>query len=199
MKEIIEINILKKRLEKYIKKILFLRVLIFYFSGLLIVLFVCYVISFSNKIIIERTKREIADLEKKIMLEKTIFKNLKESDEKLKILCLKCSFYKDEYQNKLTWSEILTIISESLPNGMWINKLSYKKEYSKGGKDFIIIIEGFISPYFIKPEKGCSIFVKNLKQRGNNFFENIMLSEIVKGKKEDNDVYYFKFEIKFRK
>ncbi|MFN4227960.1 MAG: hypothetical protein ACK4F0_07485 [Candidatus Ratteibacteria bacterium] len=194
----IEINILRSRLEKYIKRNLILRVLIFYLCGLFIILFVCYGIFLSNRIIIERIKKEITDLEKKIMLEKTIFENLRQSDEKLKILCQKCSFYKDEYQNKILWSKNLSIISESLPVGMWINKLSYKKEYNKEGREFIIIIEGYISPLFIKPEKGCSIFAKNLKEFGRNLFENLSLLEIAKGKLEDNDVYYFKFLVKLK-
>ncbi|MCM8785452.1 MAG: hypothetical protein NC827_01660 [Candidatus Omnitrophica bacterium] len=199
MIEIIEINIFKKRLEKYIKRILILRALITYLFGLFIVFFLSYLIFFSNKIIIERIKKEIADLEKKIMLEKIVFENLKQSDEKLRILCQKCSLYKDEHQNRILWSKNLSVISASLPDGMWISKLSYKKEYSNKSKDFIIIIEGYISPFFIRPERGCSIFAQNLKEIGKNLFENVSLSEIAKGKFEDNDVYYFKFLIKLKK
>lgn len=195
----IEINILKGRWEKYKRRVLITRILIFYFGGILLILFICFGIFFSNKIIIEGIKKDIKNLEKQVKSERVIFENLKESNEKLQVLCEKCSFYENEYKNRLFWSKILSIISESIPQGMWISKLSYKKGYTTGEENLIILIEGFISPFYILPEKGCSIFARNLKEKGVKIFEKVSLSEIIKGTKEDNEVYYFKFEIKVKK
>ncbi|MCM8804798.1 MAG: PilN domain-containing protein [Candidatus Omnitrophica bacterium] len=195
----IEVNILKARWEKYKRRILILRIFVFYFAGLLLIVLICSTIFFSNKLIIERIKKEIKDFENKAKTERVLFENLKESNEKLQILCEKCSFYEDEYKNRVTWSRNLAIISESLPDGMWLIKLSYKKEFTEEGKEIIILLEGFISPFYIKPEKGCLIFARNLKEKGNNIFEKVSLIEITKGQKEDNEVYYFKFEIKAKK
>lgn len=195
----IEVNILKGRWEKYKKRILMMRIFIFYLVGFFLIVLILSTISFSNKLTIDRIKKEIKNLEDKIKTEKIFFENLKKSNEKLQVLCKKCSFYEDEYKNRLLWSKNLAIISESLPKGMWLNKLSYKKEFKESGKEIVILLEGFISPYYIKPEKGCLIFAKNLKEKGNEIFEKITLVEITKWQKEDSEVYHFKFEIKIKK
>ncbi|HOK56735.1 MAG TPA: hypothetical protein PKV21_09290 [bacterium] len=194
----IEINLLKRRLEKYRKKILLIRFIIFYLTGLVTIFLICGIFYLSNKIIIERIKNEIKNLDKEIMAEKVIFENLKTNDKKLQILCQKCSFYEDEYKDRILWSDIFWIISDSLPSGIWIKKLSYKKGYTQKGKNFNIFIEGYISPYYIQPEKGCSYFAKNLMEKGKSIFEKISLLEIRKEKKEDNEIYYFKFELNLK-
>lgn len=195
----IEVNILKVRLEKYKRKILILRILIFYLAGLILIILICSAVFFSNKLIVDGIKKEIKNLENKAKAERIFFENLKKSDEKLQILCKKCSFYEDEYKNRVIWSRNLAIISESLPDGMWLSRLSYKKEFTENGKKIIILLDGFISPFYIKPEKGCLIFARNLKEKGSNIFEKISLIEITKGQKDDNEVYYFKFEINVKK
>lgn len=194
----IEINILKKRWEKYRKKFLIVKIVIYYFAGLILIFFLCSVIFFSNKFIINGIKKEIKTLENKIAAEKNLIENIKEINAKLQTLCKKCSLYEDEYKNRLLWSKNLAVISESVPSGMWISKLSYQRAFSESEKNITIIVEGFISPYYIKPEKGCLIFINNLKANGKNLFDKVLLSEITKGLKEDNEVYYFKFEIKVK-
>jgi hypothetical protein len=191
----IEINLLKKRWEIYKKKVLILKFLLFYFIGLFFLFIICAGFYISNRIEIFRIKNEIENLKKKSSDEKGIFEIIKNQQDKCLLLCKKFSFYEDEYKNRIIWSDKLTLISSSIPDGMWLSKLSYKNEYNVKGKNLYLIAEGFISPFFIKPEKALSYFVKNIKENGNNLFSSIKLSKFEKGKIEDNDVYYFKFEI----
>ena len=191
----IEINLLKKRWEIYKKKVLILKFSLFYFIGLFFLFVICAGFYISNRIEIFRIKNEIENLKKKASEEKGIFEIIRSQDEKCLLLSKKFSFYEDEYKNRIIWSDKLTLISSSIPDGMWLSKLSYKNEYSEKGKNLYLIAEGFISPFFIKPEKALSYFVKNIKENGNNLFNSIKLSKFEKGKIEDNDVYYFKFEI----
>jgi hypothetical protein len=191
----IEINLLKKRWEIYKKKVLILKFFLFYFIGLFFLFVICAGFYISNRIEIFRIKNEIENLKKKSSEEKGIFEIIRSQDEKCLLLSKKFSFYEDEYKNRIIWSDKLTLISSSIPDGMWLSKLSYKNEYSEKGKNLYLIAEGFISPFFIKPEKALSYFVKNIKENGNNLFSSIKLSKFEKGKIEDNDVYYFKFEI----
>ncbi|MCX7917344.1 MAG: hypothetical protein N2589_04375 [bacterium] len=148
---------------------------------------------------IDRVKKDIKILEEKIQSERMIFENLKEKDKKLQMLCEKCSLYSDEYKNRVLWSKILGLIGDSLPSGMWITKLSYKNDLTGGNKNLIVIVEGFISPFYINPDKGCLIFTRKLKEKGLGILENVSLKEIIKGEKEGNEIYYFKFAIKFKK
>jgi hypothetical protein len=191
----IEINLLKKRWEIYKKRVLVLKFLLFYFIGLFFLFIICAGFYISNRIEIFRIKNEIENLKKKASDEKVIFEIIKNQQDKCLLLCKKFSFYEDEYKNRIIWSDKLTLISSSIPDGMWLSKLSYKNEYNVKGKNLYLIAEGFISPFFIKPEKALSYFVKNIKENGNNLFSSIKLSKFEKGKIEDNDVYYFKFEI----
>jgi len=191
----IEINLLKKRWEIYKKRVLILKFFLLYFIGFIFILIVCSGFYISNRIEIQRIKREIENLKKKASEEKGIFEIIKSQQEKCSILCKKFSFYEDEYKNRIIWSDKLILISSSIPNGMWLSKLSYKNEYSENGKNLYLICEGFISPFFIKPEKALSYFVKNLKENGSVSFNPIKLVKFEKGKIEDNEVYYFKFEI----
>ena len=191
----IEINLLKKRWEIYKKKVLILKFFLFYFIGLFFLFIICAGFYISNRIEIFRIKNEIENLKKKASEEKGIFEIIKNQQDKCLLLCKKFSFYEDEYKNRIIWSDKLTLISSSIPDGMWLSKLSYKNEYNVKGKNLYLIAEGFISPFFIKPEKALSYFVKNIKENGNNLFSSIKLSKFEKGKIEDNDVYYFKFEI----
>ncbi|MGB9677871.1 MAG: PilN domain-containing protein [Candidatus Ratteibacteria bacterium] len=191
----IEINLLRKKWEKYRKRIIILKFLLFYFIGLFFILIIFAAFYVSNKIVISKIKNDIENLKKKVYEEKGLFELLKTHQEKCSLLCKKLSFYQDEYKNRILWSDKLYLISSSIPDGMWLSKLSYKKEYEEKGKNIFLIVEGFISPFFIKPEKAITYFVRNLKVKGENPFNSVKLIKLEKGKIEDNDVYYFKFEI----
>lgn len=194
----IEINILKKKTEKYKKKILIMRVLFLYFTGLILILFICGLLSFTNKVIIGQIKRDIDKLKEKIESEKVMMENLKENYAKLEIICKKCAFYEEEFKERILWSNILQVIADALPAGMWINKISYKKDTTQKEKNTSIMIDGFIVPNIVQPSKGFSVFNENLKLKGFQIFNQIVLTEIKKEEIENNKVYNFKIEIKLK-
>jgi len=190
----IEVNLLKDRWEKYLKRVIALKFLLFYFIFLFFILIIFGILFLSNRMILANIQNDIEKIQKEIGSGKYLYENLKNLDEECSLLCKKFLFYEDEYKNRITWSDKLQIISESIPDGMWVSKLYSKKEYTSNGKNFSIVIEGFISPEIISPEKGIFIFLRNLKEKGYGFFDSIKLSEIKRGKIEENDVYYFKLE-----
>jgi hypothetical protein len=195
----IEINLLKKRYEIEKKKILTLKFVFFYFICPFFIFSVCAFLYISNKVAISRIKNEIEKLKKKASEEKGVFEIIRTQQNKCPVLYKKFSFYEDEYKNRIPWSDKLTLISSSIPDGMWLTKLSYKNEYSEKGRNLYLIAEGFVSPFFIRPPKALSYFAKNIKERGNNLFGSIKLVKIEKREIEENDVYYFKFEIEILK
>ncbi|MCD6407733.1 hypothetical protein J7L87_01620, partial [bacterium] len=62
----IEINILKKRWERFFRKIIFIRIISFYLLGLFLILSILGIEFISNKLIISRIKTSIDRLKENV-------------------------------------------------------------------------------------------------------------------------------------
>ena len=195
----IELNLLRKRWERFYRRSILMRFISFYFLGIFLILIVVVVNYISNNIVISRTKNRIERLKRNMMKEKEIFEKLKTYQRESNLLMKKLSFYEDELGDRILWTDKLIIISQSLPYGMWLEKISYKKNYIGGEKEKFLVIEGFVLPEIINPRKALSLFLEELRKRGSDIFENLFLRRVRKEKFEKRDVVYFRLECKLKK
>lgn len=188
------VNIIKKKLENYIKKRIYLRVFTFYFSGLVFIIFIIGLNFFFTNLQIQNINEEIKNLKKKMLSEKEIYSKLLEENKESKILLKKLMDYQQEKIERINWTPKLYAIGKSIPYGVWIEKLTGKIEISKQKKEKIITIYGYILPQVIEPDKALDEFTSNLK----NFsaFKNTFLTSVKNEKKENIDVVHFEIEVK---
>ena len=195
----IELNLLKKRWERFYRKSILMRFISFYFLGIFLILIVVGLNYISNNIVISRTKNRIEKLKRNMMKERNIFEKLKTYQRESNLLVKKLSFYEDELADRILWTDKLIIISESMPYGMWLGKVSYKKNYIGGEKEKFLVIEGFLSPEIVKPREALFLFLEELRKRGSDVFENLFLRRTRKEKFEKRDVIHFRLECKLKK
>jgi len=194
----IELNLLKKRWETFHKRLVFIRFISLYFLGLFFLLIVFGINYLTNNTVISRIKSKIEKIQKDLMSDKASFEKLKSYKIKSNLLVKKLSFYNDEIADRIIWTDKLIIISESMPYGMWLWKVSYRKDYEMGKKEKFLIIEGFISPEITKPRKAISFFMENLRKKGDGVFEEIFLRRVRSEKFEGRKVYHFEIECKLK-
>ncbi len=189
----IEINILRKRWERFYRKVILTRIFIFYFGGLFLILLILGGVYFSNKIIISENKESINKLRADIRKDELLVKTVKKLQDECNVLCKNLSLYENELKSRIIWSDKLSLISNCLPYGMWINRISFNQEEDKGKKR-TIVIDGYVSPGVENPRKVLSYFVQNLKRDGNRFIDKITLTQINNTKTEEEEIVYFRFE-----
>ncbi|HOV22206.1 MAG TPA: hypothetical protein PLW95_05955 [bacterium] len=188
----IEINILRKRLERFHRRRVLTKIIIFYFGGLFLILLILGGVYLSNKLIILQDKENMDKLRADIRKDELLVEMVKKFHDECNVLCKNISFYKDEINTRVVWYDKLSLISNCLPPGMYLNRISFKESGSQEKKK-VIIIDGYVSPIVENPRKSLSYFVQNLKRDGGSFIDKITLTQINNVKTEE-EVVYFVFE-----
>jgi len=189
----IELNIIKGRYEKYAKKRLYLRLICFYILGLVFILFIIVVNFLFTRMQISKITGEIKDIKEKMMKEKNVIEKIKRQNEESKKILRKIMDYQAEKKNRIDWAPKLAEIGNSVPYGVWIDKLTGEIKYSKKNKkEKIINIEGYVIPQLVNEKNAIDEFIKNLEKYPS--FKETFLSEVKREKRNDVDVVYFKIK-----
>jgi len=191
----IELNIIKGRYEKYVKKHLYIRLICLYILGLVFVLFIIGINFLFTKRQIQKITGEIKDIKEKMMKEKNVIEKIKKQNVESKKLLQKIMDYQAEKKNRINWAPKLAEIGNSVPYGVWIDKLTGEIKYSKKNKkEKIINIEGYVLPQLISEKNALEEFIKNLEKYPS--FKKTFLAEVKREKKNDIEVVYFKIKTK---
>jgi len=189
----IELNIIKGRYEKYAKKRLYIRLIGLYILGLVFVLFTIGVNFLFTRIQIQKITGEIKNIKEKMMKEKNVIEKIKRQNAESKKLLQKIMDYQAEKKNRIDWAPKLAEIGNSVPYGVWIDKLTGEIKYSKKNKkEKIINIEGYVLPQLVNEKNALAEFIKNLEKYHS--FKKTFLSEVRREKKNDIEVVYFKIK-----
>ncbi|HRR96992.1 MAG TPA: hypothetical protein P5150_09730 [Candidatus Ratteibacteria bacterium] len=188
----IEINILRKRLERFHRRRVLTKIIIFYFGGLFLILLILGGVYLSNKLIILQDKENMDKLRADIRKDEELVEMVKKFHDECDVLCKNMSLYKDEINSRVVWYDKLSLISNCLPPGMYLNRISFKESGSQEKKK-VIIIDGYVSPIVENPRKTLSSFVQNIKRDGGSLIDKITLTQINNVKTEE-EVVYFVFE-----
>lgn len=140
-----------------------------------------------------RIESEIEDLKNKMMKEKNLIEKIKKQNIESKELLRKIMDYQGEKKERITWTSKLAEIGQSVPYGIWIDKLTGQVKYSrKNKKEKLIVIEGYVLPQVVNERKTIDMFIKNLERFPS--FKNTFLSTIREDKKNNVKVIYFELK-----
>jgi len=143
----IELNIIKERYEKYVRKQLYLKLISFYILGLFFILFIIGINFLFTRRQIQKITGEIKDIKGKMMKEKMLFEKIRRQNVESKKLLQKIMEYQDEKKNRINWAPKLVEIGNSVLYGIWIDKLTGEIKYTKKNKkEKIITIYGYVLP-----------------------------------------------------
>lgn len=169
----IEINLLKKRQEVFLQRVLIFRIIFIYLIGFLFLLVIIGISYFSNRIAIKLTLTSIENYKQKIKNEKGIIQNLERYNAEMDRIARDLFFMQEEYKKRVLWSKKFAIIVSSIPDSIYLEKISLDPE-----KNFVI--EGSVSPEIKNIKKLITEFMNNLRANSASEFSNISLAEIKK-------------------
>ena len=190
----IELNILKERLEKYKNRRVITNLFIIYLGGLLFILMVLGMTFLGNKIQIRKVLSDIRKIEDKMNKEKEVISEIKTKGEETDKLLEVMAFFISEKEKRVVWTNNIGFIGRNVPHGLWLSRLSYIMPSSTKALK-ILNIEGYMLPDMSNERETIDRFVRNLSR--GNYFEYVKLQIVTKtGSEEDQIVsFYLKCEM----
>ncbi|MCM8821225.1 MAG: PilN domain-containing protein [Candidatus Omnitrophica bacterium] len=196
----IELNLLKKRQEKFYQKVLLIRILSVYIIGFLCLLIILGISYFSNRISIKSTLASIENYNQKIKNEQQAVQILEKYREEMERTAKILFFAQEEYRTRTLWTRRFNIIGNSVPEGIWLSKMSISQTAREEKNQKTLVIEGFVMQGSINAGKLITQFMNNIKNNSGTEFSNITLAEV---KQSDKTSKYrstlFKIECDLRK
>lgn len=196
----IELNILKLRLEEYKKQRMMVNLFILYFAGLVFILMVLSMGFIVNKIQMKNLQKNIKKIEANITLEKEKVEYVKEKEQESIMLLKNIEFFSSEYKKRISWAPILSFSGETVPSGIWLERFSSKEKVSqvedKTQKQHIITIDGYVLPGVANEREAIDRFVRNMSK--GILFKRVSLKEVKKEMKRSVDVNAFNIECELK-
>lgn len=186
----IEINIIRTRLEKFRKKRMVFNIFLIYLAGLLFLLFILSMNFLANKAYISRIKRDIKSIEDKIAAEQEKFNYVKEQEKKTQILLKNMNFFTKVTEERILWAPILAFTGEKVPAGIWLDRFTVKDAQKQ--KEIVLIISGYVLPGMVNERDAIDRFVRSMDN--GNIFKEVSLKEVKKTEHDDIEVLAFQIE-----
>jgi hypothetical protein len=195
----IELNVLKTRLEKFRKQRVVLNLFVIYFAGLFFLL-VFFAITFAgNRTQIKRIRSDIKRIENSIAAEKEKVDYIKDREKESKKLIGGLELFSSESENRVVWSPILAFTGQNVPSGIWLERFSVKESSSreKDKKETkAIVINGYVFPEIVNEREAIDRFVRNLSR--SVLFSGVYLKEVKKEVKDKMTVRAFSVECELK-
>ena len=189
----IELNIIKGRLEKFRKKKMVFNVFVIYLAGLLFLLLILSMNLLANKASILRIKKEIKTIEDKIAAEQEKFNYIKEREKKTQELLKSINFFTEVARERVLWSPVLAFTGEKVPTGIWLDRFTVKDTSDKQKKGVItVLISGYVLPGMVNEREAIDRFVRSLSD--GNIFTDVFLKEVRKTTQDEIEVLAFQME-----
>ncbi|MCM8776703.1 MAG: PilN domain-containing protein [Candidatus Omnitrophica bacterium] len=188
----IEINIIKTRLEKFRRKRMAFNFFSIYFAGLLFLLFIFSMNFLANKAYISKIKREIKTIEDKIAAEQEKFNYIKEYENQTKILLKKMNFFTTALKERILWAPVLAFTGEKVPPGIWLDRFAVKDKLDKDKGMNTVLISGYVLPGMVNEREAIDRFVRSMST--GTIFGEVSLKEVKKIIQNDKEVIAFHME-----
>jgi len=194
----IELNIIKGRLESFRKKRIIFSVFLIYFAGLIFLMGVLSLNILFNRIFIKKTINEIEAIKQKLSADNEKITYIKENEKEMQGLLKGMNFFIEESEKRIQWAPILTFVGERIPAGMWLERFVSKEESSqtekKGEKK--IVISGYILPGVVNEREVIDRMVRSLSS--GDIFSDVSLKDVKKVVETENKIELLAFEIECR-
>ncbi len=184
----IEINILKDRLFRYKQKRVVLNLFLIYVGGLLLILFILSISFWGNIQQIGSIQESIQNIERQKESHKAIIHLIETKGQQTESLLERLAFFMSEYEKRVLWTELLGFISNSLPNGLWLEQLALKPSQDAKSPR-VITITGYTLADGVDERASIEMLVRNLS-RGKPF-ETVSLNSVHRETKEQQEVVSF--------
>jgi Tfp pilus assembly protein PilN len=191
----IELNILKTRLEKFRRQRVVLNLFIIYFTVLVFFLGLLAMNFIVNKLTIKRIRNDIKTLECKITDEKEKVGYIKNKEQESEHLLKNLEIFSSEVEKRIIWAPILHFTGQNVPSGIWLERFSVKNPATqkKSEKDkAVITISGYVFPEIVNEREAIDRFVRNMSR--GDIFREVYLKEVKKEMKGVTEVRAFNIE-----
>jgi len=179
----IEINLLKKRQEKFNQKVFLIRIVSIYIIGFLCLLVILGISYLSDRIAIKTTLLSIENYKQKIKNESDIVRTLEKYKDEMDKVSKLLFLAHEEYRKRIIWSKRFNAIVVSVPENMLLSKM-FLSEYTQGEKTRrIFTIEGIVMHVASNAMKLITEFMNNIRNNTSSEFSTISLVEIRKSDK----------------
>ncbi|MCM8815678.1 MAG: hypothetical protein NC937_02860 [Candidatus Omnitrophica bacterium] len=174
----IELNLLKKKQEIFFQKILLIRIISVYVIGLLCLFIILGISYVSNRITIKSILASIENYNQKIKNEQEAVQILQKHKEEMDRTAKTLFLAQEEYRKRVLWSKRFNVITSSVPENIWLSKMSVSQSSGEEKNPRIIVIEGFITPAIGSARKSITQFMDSIKNNSETEFTSITLTEI---------------------
>ncbi len=195
----IELNILKTRLEKFRRRRVVLNLFVIYFTVLAFLLAVLAMDFIVNKLAIKKISDDIKAIECKIADEKEKVGYIRSKEKESERLLKNLEIFSSEAEKRIVWTPILYFTGQNVPQGIWLERFSVKDtatqpEGKKG--QTMIIISGYVFPEIVNEREAIDRFVRNMSR--GEIFSGVYLKEIRKVTKGVTEVRAFNMECELK-
>ncbi|HOK79567.1 MAG TPA: hypothetical protein PK303_02605 [bacterium] len=189
----IEINLLKKRQQQYYQRVFLIRVILIYIIGFVCVLILAGISFLSNRIAINSILTSIEQYNQKIKSEYGVVQELEKYKNQMDEIAKKLFLAQEECKKRILWGKKFSIVIGSLPEKIWLGKISLNQANKDASKVFVI--EGYINSEISGTRKYLADFMDNLKKNSGAEFSSISLAEIKNtGKSPKEQITTFRIE-----
>lgn len=195
----IELNVLKTRLEKFRKQRVVLNLFVIYFAGLAFLFIILSMNFIANKMYIKRIKKDIKTIENKIAEEKEKVDYIKDREKESEKLLNNLKLFSSESKKRILWTPILAFTGQNVPSGIWLEKFSVKESSSREQdkkEGAAIVITGYVFPEIANEREAIDRFVRNMSS--GNLFDGVYLKEVRKEMKDLTEVQAFNIECELK-
>lgn len=191
----IELNILKERLEKFRKKRVVFNLFIIYFGGLVFIVLALSLNFMGNKIQVLRIKQDIEKIERRMETEKEVISSIGRKGKETENLLKNLSFFTSEFKKRVIWTEKLAFIGKNIPLGIWLSKLvtAPPKDKKASGK---LTLSGYLLPEAVNERETVDRFVRILNDSG--LFKAVSLKEVRRDTRERREVVSFEISCELK-
>lgn len=195
----IELNLIKTRLEKFKRQRVVLNLFIIYFAGLVFIFMIMGMHFIGNRVEIRQLHRNIKEISAKIAAEEEKVNYIQKKDIETRKLLKNLGMYSSEYKKRVLWSPILSFVGERVPSKICLESFSLTKSSSeeKGSKKKrIILITGYVLPETTNERETIDRFIRNMSSA--RFFEKVCLKEVRKEMKDTQKIMSFNIECELK-
>jgi len=194
----IELNIIKGRLESFRKKRIIFSVFLIYFAGLIFLMGVLSLNILFNRTFIKKTLNEIEAIKQKLSADSEKIAYIKENEKEMQTLLKGMDFFIEESDKRIQWAPILTFVGERIPAGVWLERFVSKEDTSQAEKkgEKAILISGYILPGIVNEREVIDRMVRTLSS--GDIFSTVSLKDVKKVVETENNIELLTFQIECR-
>lgn len=189
----IEINILRERQTRFQQRRAVFNMAAIYIGSFAFVVILVGIYFLANNMQIARMRDDITRLRGRIAAEAATVERLKLYQSQMENLAKKLEACRIEADARVLWARKVALIGESLPPGVYLNRIAYVGSVDKSKGD-VFAISGYVYPSTVSGKKAISNFAQRLRNNAKDEFASVTLMEVRREKQKSDEMLSFKIE-----